>query len=206
MSSKLKKKSKNKDVFTKYDKFVFKKEEERLKRDNMIDKLFIHMRFIGFYDLRDRFGFGAIRIKRFWDAVEQVTEKYAQNILKTEEINNYCMSKGINVPELLKTIPVENRFILAGLRKDNPLRFTELKYINAVIQLYIMVADSVLKEAFKFSVSQVKKFNEEIKYYIDSYTRLQPGTNEYYLDDNGCNEMLKAECGIDVLKEYYATL
>lgn len=171
------------------------------KNEKNVSNVFMHLQMIGFYNLHERLRYNKKRILRFWDCFNATFKKYSEGKINQEKLLVYCDKKGFDVKSFVNSIPTTRKLILLdSAGKKGTMNSDIIADINESIVVYFCIADAVLKEEFKETKKNVNIFNEQMLYYIDSYTRKQPGTNIYYLDDESCNELLMEECKLDVIK------
>lgn len=170
MSSKLKKKSKNKYL----NKSDIANINNYTKRANNTDKLiedsYYNIRLIAYQILHDKFGFGQKRIVR----VENTIDKYMESKedLKMDEMIFYMQEKcGIDVKEEANRVPFLERFALTRYKIDAESRQHGGMYILASICNYFSLLGICLKTQFKFSTRQIKEVYEWIRYYINTLSR-----------------------------------
>lgn len=160
--------------------------------DVLIQTLFTHLQFMGYQNLHDRFGFGNRRLKRFYECLEREFENYSQEKLKTEELLVYCQNKENDIYKWVRSLSQSQKLKVSGFKAKKGTSINFMKVVDSAYLIYGGLASYVLFEDFKFSKPQVKKFLEEMAYYLDSYAK-------GYLDDNLVNELMIEECKIDVI-------
>lgn len=134
---------------------------------------------MSYMTLYDVFGFGKKRIRHYYDAMTRLKEEWSDSQVPTNQLLTYCESKKIDVYGWMKNIPTSSKLKLVG----NNLVPNVMNYLEAGFLVNVLMSVVVLKEEFRFSNPMIKKFMDKIEYYVDSYTRKQPGTNIYYLND-----------------------
>ena len=113
----------------------------------------------------------------------------------------YCNKKGFNIEGYINQITTTSKLrLLESKGKKHTMNKDIMNDINESLIVYLGIADAVLKEEFKETKKNIHRFNDQMLYYIDSYTRKQPKSNEYYLNDESCNELLIEECKLDVIR------
>lgn len=149
---------------------------------------------ICYYTLEGTFDFKERRIRKYYAAVDSLKEKWGCDELSTVEMLNYAEKKKVDVYGWLKSIPTSQKVRLAG---KNITPYT-LKFVESSLLAVTLMSVIVLKEEFKFSNPMVRRFLDQVKNYIDSYSRKQPKCKYYYLDDNMILEWFKSELLMDL--------
>lgn len=171
------------------------------KNEKYVNNVFSHLQMIGFYNLHERLGYNRKRLLRFWDYFNATFANYGNGKTNKENLLVYCNKKGFNIEDYINQISTTSRFRLLETKgKKHTMNKQIVNDINEALIVYFGIADAILKEEFKETKKNIHLFNNQMLYYIDSYTRKQPNTNEYYLDDVGCNELLMEECKLDVIR------
>lgn len=144
--------------------------------------------------LLDVFGFKEKRIRKFYEHMNTLKESWADGVVPTDGMLRYCEKKKIDAYGFMKKIPQSKKLFLIG-RNSTP---KVINYIEAGFLVNILMSVIVLKEEFRFTNPMIQKYLDKIEYYIDSYTRKQPGTNLYYLNDNMILSIFREELKLDL--------
>jgi hypothetical protein len=164
------------------------------KEDRAIYTITNRIGLMSYMALYDVFGFKEKRIRRYYDEMQRLKEGWTDNQVPTEEMLKQCEDYGIHVYGFIKKFPMSTKLKLIG----NNITPGVINYIEAGFLVNIVMGVIVLKEQFRFSNPQVNKFLDKIEYYIDSYTRKQPGCNKYYLNDDMILEIFRDELKLDL--------
>ena len=144
--------------------------------------------------LYDVFGFGEKRIRRYYQAMQKLKENWADGIVPTEQMLAYCEKKKIDAYGFMKKIPQSRKLALIGKYKTPGV----INFIEAGFLVNILMSIIVLKEDFKFTNPMIQKYLDKIEYYVDSYTRKMPKSNECYLKDSMILEIFREEMHLDL--------
>lgn len=171
MSSKLKKKNKNK-FFTKNE---LENMNDYTKRTNNTDKLieesYYNIRLIAYQILHDKFGFGKKRIIRLENTIDKYIESKADG-LKMDELIYFLQTKyNIDVKEEANQVPFRERFALTKHKINADSQKEAGMYILASICNYFSLLGVCLKTQFKFTTNQIKKVYWYIRDYINTLSR-----------------------------------
>ena len=166
------------------------------KNDKAILKMSTSLTYIFYYSARDVLGFGQDRMIRFWENMLELKERWSEMEVTSYEMLVYCEKKGIDVHGFVKGVPNNKKLLMVG----NNITIASLKYIESAMLANMMFATIVLKETFKQSTSKIKEFMKMVDNYIDSYTKKQPKSKLYYLNDRMIIDALKDEIKLDVEK------
>ena len=164
------------------------------KEDKAILELTTHMCFMSYMALYDVFGFKEKRIRRYYETMTKLKQDWSNNIVTTESMLKYCEAKKIDAYGFMKRIPTSKKIALVGKNVTPSI----LKYIESGLLINVLMSVIVLKEEFRFTKAQLQTFLDKVDYYIDSYTRKQPKTNIYYLNDNMILGIFRDELKIDL--------
>jgi len=167
-----------------------------MRNANLIAETHKHLKYIGYMTLRDRYGFGERRIKRFSANVEGMFEKYRRGEITSLDMLRYCESKGLDVSSWIRDVGQHQKLNFSNYKKYNANAMMAIKLIDAAFVSYAMIVAVILKEIFRFSNNQISGFWEHMKYYIDSYVR-------DYLTDDIINEIMVDECSFDISKDIF---
>jgi len=188
--------------------FKFTPEEQKktteLKRHqfeefNMMKRSMRHLQMIGYNVLHDEFGFGKKRLTEFYAGINGVFGLYQEDRVPASSMIKYCLQKKFDVYEWVRGIEQTKKIDFTNYKITG---IDTIKIIDSVFICYMMMAVTVLKENFKFSTNDIKKFSDKMLYLIDSYVRKQPKSKLPYLNDTMINSILKDECRIDAMEEY----
>jgi hypothetical protein len=122
-------------------------------------------------------------------------EAWRDDQAPTSEMIKKCEDWNIHVYAWMKKIPTSTKLRLVGKNAVPGI----MNYIESAFLINIVMSVIVLKEKFRFTKAQLNEYLNKIGYYVDSYTRKQPGTNKYYLNDNMIIEIFKEELKIDLV-------
>lgn len=176
MSSKLKKKGKNK--------FFNKTEMENMKHyaksesptDKLIEDVYYNVRLVAYQILHDKFGFGQKRIIRLENTIDKYIESKAEGGLKMDELVFYMKEKcNIDVKEEVNKVPFKERFAITTYKINAKANIVSLNaagmYMLVPMCNYFCLLGVCLKTQFKFSTRQIKEVYEWIRYYINTLSR-----------------------------------
>ena len=172
MSSKLKKKSKNKYL----DRKDMANISDYTKRVNNTDKLiedsYYNIRLIAYQILHDKFGFGQKRIVRLENTIDKYMEEKAEGGLHTDEMLFFMQEKcKIDIKEEVNCVPFRERFALTKYKINVDSQQSAGMYLLASICNYFCLLGVCLRTQFKFSTRQIKEVYEWIRYYINTLSR-----------------------------------
>ena len=166
--------------------------------DKVFNAIFKHMQYIGYYTIYERFNITADDLVKFSVIFNDTFELYKTGKLEINGIITYFNKKRINILKWVHSIPVNQKLALADKKNcGGDIPFT-IQTINIALYCYAMIADMVLIEHFNFITKNVNKFNNELNYYIDSYTRKQPGLKDTYLHDIDIQDWFVEEFRFDI--------
>jgi hypothetical protein len=165
------------------------------KEDKAILTIATHIGFMSYMTLYDVFGFKERRIRRYYNEMTLLKEGWKDGQVPTEQMIKQCEDYGVHVYGFMKKIPMSTKLKLIGKNVTPGI----IDYIEAGFLVNILMSVIVLKEKFRFSNPQIYKYLDKIEDYIDSYTRKQPGTNKYYLDDEMIIEIFRDEMRLDLI-------
>lgn len=167
---------------------------QETKNDKAILKMSTSLTYIFYYSARDVLGFGQDRMIRFWENMVELKERWSDMKITSYEMMKYCEKKGFDVHGFVKGVPSNKKLLMVG----NNITPASLKYIESAMLANMMFACIVLKETFNQSTPKIKEFMSMVDNYIDSYTRKQPKSKLYYLNDRMIIDALKDEIKLDV--------
>lgn len=145
--------------------------------------------------LYDKFEFTETKIRNFYEAVMALKLEWNQDKVTSQAMLNYCKLKKIDIEGCMGRIPKSKKLMLAGKKNMTPKL---LPYIDSGFRINIMMSAIVLKEKYRFSIAKVNEYLKWIEYYVDSYTRKQPKTNIYYLNDEMILSIFREEMHLDL--------
>lgn len=194
MSSALKRKTKGVG-FTSKDKKILKNNLKLEKEDKAIMDITTHLQFMTYNALLDVFGFKEKRIRKFYQCMEALKTKWDDAIITSNEMLIYCAKKNIDINSWVKKIPLSKKMALSGKNVTPEI----VRYFDATVIAILLMTIISLKEEFRFTNPMIEKYLAKMEYYIDSYTRKQPKTNEYYLNDNMILAIFRDELKLDLI-------
>jgi len=170
MSSKLKKKNKNK-FFNRNELANMNDYAKRVSNtDKLIEESYYNIRLIAYQILHDKFSFGQKRIIRLEQTIDKYMEEKEQ--LNTDELLFYMKEKcKIDVKEEINKVPFRERFALTKYKINVDSQQSAGMYILASLCSYFSLLGVCLKTQFKFSTRQIKEVYEWIRYYINTLSR-----------------------------------
>jgi hypothetical protein len=164
------------------------------KEDKAILTITTHIGLMSYMALYDVFGFKEKRIRRYYDEMQAMKFGWADGQVPTDELLQYCENNGIHVYAFVKRVPTSTKLKLIG---NNTVPGV-MPYLESGFLVNILMSVKVLKEKFRFTKAMLQEYLDKIEYYIDSYTRKQPGTNKYYLNDDMILEIFRDEMKLDL--------
>lgn len=194
MSNALKKKS-NRTGFNSKDKKILRDNLKLKKEDKAILEMTKHLQLMTYNALLDVFGFKEKRIRKFHAVMECLKTKWEDDTLTSKEMIVYCMKKKIDLHAWINKIPLSKKMALVGKNVTPGI----VKYFDAAVMANMLMTVITLKEEFRFSNPMIEKYLEKMDFYIDSYTRKQPKSNEYYLNDNMILDIFREELKLDLI-------
>lgn len=194
MSNALKKKS-NRIGFNSKDKKILRDNLKLKKEDKAILEMTKHLQLMTYNALLDVFGFKEKRIRKFHAVMECLKAKWEDDTLTSKEMIVYCMKKKIDLHAWINKIPLSKKMALVGKNVTPGI----VKYFDAAVMANMLMTVITLKEEFRFSNPMIEKYLEKMDFYIDSYTRKQPKSNEYYLNDNMILDIFREELKLDLI-------
>ena len=170
MSSKLKKKSKNKYLDKKDMANIRAYTNNKRKTYALIEESYYNIRLIAYQVLHDKFGFGKKRIVRVENTVDAYME--SEDGLSTLELLLFMKEKyKIDIREEVNKVPFSERFALIRSKVAISERQYAESCISASARNYFATLGVCLKTQFKFSTRQIKEVYEWIRYYINTLSR-----------------------------------
>jgi hypothetical protein len=172
MSSKLKKKSKNK--------FLSKSDLQGIrdytKRANNTDKLisdsYYNIKLIAFQILHDKFGFGNKRISRLDEQMDGFLEEVENKKISTESLIILMKDKyNVDVKAEANMVPFRERFAITKYKIHPESQRQAGQDLLASICVSFVMLGLILKTDFKFSSNQIKKAYWHIRDYINTLSR-----------------------------------
>lgn len=159
-----------------------------------------HMSFIYALTLYDKFDFSFKKCDNCYNKIYEMKERWQDDNdprVTDSTLYEYARKKGIDVVGFVNSIPQSQKLFMADLtfRRGEKGSFYNINY---GFLSTLLLAIPVLKESYRFSNEKILKFFECIREYIDSYCTKQPGTNEYYLTDDGIIESFIEDEGWDI--------
>jgi hypothetical protein len=145
-------------------------------------------------ELYDVFGFKGKRIRRYYNEMIALKKNWRDDQVPIEGMLKYCEQKKIDIFGFTSKIPTSTKLKLCGKNCVPGV----MNYINAGFLVNILMSVIVLKETFRFSNAMIQQYLDKIEYYIDSYTRKQPGCGKYYLTDDMILEIFRDELKLDL--------
>ena len=172
MSSKLKKKGKNK-FFTKSD---LQGVRDYAKRVNNTDKLisdsYCNIKMIAFQILHDKFGFGNKRISRLDEHMDRFLEDVEVQKKSTKELEDYLIERcKVDARAEANMVPFRERFAITKYKIHPESQRQAGQTLLASIFVSFLALGICLKEDFKFSANQIKKAYWHIRDYINTLSR-----------------------------------
>lgn len=165
--------------------------------DNMVSDIFLRMQLIGYNTLLDRYDFSREQLIEYWEHVTNLYNDYCDNKVSSKFINDIVVQKyEIDIKKWLGSIPkpyINQMALLVGCMKPDTLTKEEfLIVVKGPFHAYYMIAAYVLIKYFNFTKEDVRKFGDNLNYYIDSMCR-------GFITPALINELLITECGIDAI-------
>ena len=198
MSSKLKKKSKEKQKIeayigiTKAKTARFKQEKKEDDAICMVSETLSSMTYLALLDV---LGYKEKRLLKYQDKTLRLKEKWANDIITTPEMLFYCQKKNIKIKEWFDSIPKSQKLALS------PLTITTkegAKIMELAVQTHGLFCAIILKEFFKATLKEIHAVLDHIKNSIACYTIKQPTTRKPYLEAKDIDEIFKRELKLDL--------
>lgn len=167
-----------------------------VKEDRAIMQMSNSIGMMTYYTLYDKFGFGAVKLQNFYGHYLALRQEWSNDQVPTEGMLKYCAEKKIDAYGFMKSIPMRIKLMLCGLKNATP---TMMYYIEPAFLTNILMTVIILKEQYKFSNAKIEEYLHWMGYWIDSYTRKQPRTNIYYLNDKMIVDTLIDEIKLDLV-------
>lgn len=158
-----------------------------------------HMTPIYMIIMHDKFDFGTKKLINLGNAIIAMRKKWQDDnddTVTNYTLQVYCKSKGIDVPAFVKSIPFRNKLFMAGVKKRAPVGCQNNITYGFMATLYLTIA--ILKETYRFLNKKIEEFMEWVRVYINLYCTKEPGTKQYYCDDNRIRLALIEDIGIDI--------
>lgn len=193
MSNALKKRKTNVG-FTGKDKKIIRENLKMEKEDMAIMTMTKKLQLMTYMALYDVFEFKEKRLKRFHRHMEALKASWADEKVPTVNMLRYCEKKKINVYQYAKEISQSQKIALVEKYTSAKL----IAYIEPAFLTNVLMSVIILKEEFRFSNPMIEKYLKKMAYYIDSYTRKQPGTNRYYLNNEMIIEIFRDEIKLNI--------
>jgi hypothetical protein len=171
------------------------KSQKTSKEDLAILKITKSIGYMSYLTLYDQFNFQERRIRRYYAEMIALKEAWRDDQVPTAEMIQKCENWGIHTVAWLKRIPTSTKLRLVGKNAVPGI----MNYIESAFLVNVIMSIIVLKEKFRFTKAQLNDYLNKIGYYVDSYTRKQPGTNKYYLNDNMIIQIFRDELKIDLV-------
>lgn len=193
MSSKLKKKSKNK-YFTKNDIVGMKNYASRVNdtTDSIIKDTYYNIRLIAYQILHDKFGFGKKRIIRLENTIDTYLLPEEEGGLHFKELEFVLKQKyNIDVKKEANKVPFRERFALTTYKTNAAQQQVIGTCILSSICNYFALLGVCLKTQFKFSTKQILKAYWHIRDYINTLSRYK----QFELTIDMIAESVKEEIG-----------
>ena len=167
MSSKLKKKSKNRPIprNTDWNKRVN-------NTDKLIEESYYNLRLIAYQILHDKFGFGQKRIIRLEHSIDEYMASEAEGGLHTDEMMRFMKeSCDIDIKAEVNVVPFRERFALTKYKIHADSQQSAGMYLLASICNYFSLLGVCLRKHFKFTPKQIREAYGWIRYYINTLAR-----------------------------------
>ena len=172
MSSKLKKKTKNKYLDRKDMANISDYTKRVGNTDKLIEDSYYNIRLIAYQILHDKFGFGQKRIVRVENTIDAYLTSQEQGEISFAGLEKVLKEKcDIDVKEEVNCVPFRERFALTKYKINVDSQKAAGMYILASICNYFSLLGVCLKTQFKFSTRQIKEVYEWIRYYINTLSR-----------------------------------
>lgn len=164
------------------------------KEDKAILEMTNKIGLMTYMALYDVFGFKEKRIRKFYDVMMALKSDWSEDVVPTDAMLRYCEKKKIDVYHRMNSIPTSKKLMLVGKNTVPGV----INYLEAGFLVNILMSVIVLKEEFRFTNPQIETYLDKIEYYIDSFTRKQPKTNKFYLNENMILEIFRDELKLDL--------
>lgn len=188
MNNKLKKKNHTFD-------FVKARANKEAKEDKAILSVSTHMQYMVYLALLDELGFKEKRLRRFYENMKGLKEKWADGQAPTDEMLVYCRKKKIPVYEWMKAIPTSKK--LAFIKPYTCIN--AVNYIEAAMLVHGMMVAIILKETFRISNNQIGQVLKRLERDIDCYITVQPKNKKPYLTDDMILQAFRDELKLDLV-------
>ena len=174
MSSKLKKKSKNK-YFSQSDMQGMREYAKRVNNTNkLLSDAYYNIKTIAFQILHLDAGFGKKRLERLDEYMDIFLEDVEVQKMSTKELEDSFMKRtNINIREEANLVPFRERFYITRY-EIHPESQRQAGYeLAASIGVSFLILGLILKEKFKFSANQIKKLYCRIRDHINTLSRFK---------------------------------
>lgn len=174
MSSKLKKKSKNK-FLSKSDMQGMREYTKRVNNtNNLLSDAYYNIKTIAFQILHLDAGFGKKRLERLDEYMDIFLEDVEVQKISTKALEDSFMKRtNINIREEANLVPFRERFYITRY-KIHPESQKQAGYeLLGSISVSFLVLGLILKEKFKFSANQIKKLYCRIRDHINTLSRFK---------------------------------
>ena len=166
------------------------------------DNIANHMAYIFANILYDKFDMSFKQITNFYN--KTVARRTAWQDDDNEEITSesmlaYCIKKKIDVIGFVKSIPMSQKLYMADIQKGRAVLGADVNIESAFLSTFLLTIP-VLKETYKFSNEKINEFMKWVEYFIDSYSRKQPGCKDHYLNDEMIRQIFIEEEGWDIVE------
>lgn len=144
-------------------------EEYARKVDKTILKVQDRLTMILITVLMDKYGYAEKRMKRVMDAILALKCAWKKGDPTSAELLVFAEKKGIDVGRWMKSIPMSEKFALAGYGRKVKPRYGSDRAIESTLSASMLLTVAVLKVELKMSTKDIKELLNWISYYINSY-------------------------------------
>lgn len=198
VSSKLKKKSKEKQKIEEYI-GITKERTARYKRekkeDDAVRAVSENLSAMVYLALMDVLGYKEKRLLKYQGKTLGLKDKWVNDVVTTPEMLFYCEKKGIKIKEWLESIPKSQKLALS------PVTITTkegARIMEMAVQTHGLFCAIVLKEFFKATKKEIQEVLDHIKESIACCTTKQPTSKKPYLEAKDIEEIFRTELKLDL--------
>lgn len=182
---------------SRYNKLNAQRYKNEVQKAQLGNNIANHMAYIFMEVLYDKFNLSFKQLNNFYTRVIERRVAWQKNEVTSLELVEYC--KKIDVVGWVKSIPMSHKLYLADIHKSRALIGAD-KNIESALASTMFLTIPTLKKTYRFNNADVSEFMRWVKYFIDSYYRKQPGTNQHYLSDQMIRQMFIEDEHYDIEK------
>lgn len=199
MSSKLKKKNKDKQKIERYigiNKQNTARFKQEKKEDDAILAISTSMCWMTYLSLLDVLGYKEKRLKKFYKLVSELKVRWAEKSITSQEMIDTCQSKGIDITDWLRSIPQSHKTNLCPI----PITSKEgMKIVDSAVLANGLFTALTLKREFNATKKNILDVLEKMKFLMACYYIKQPLSKKPYLCDADILQVFRDELKLDLV-------